>query len=119
MTSGVRWSTGSVEAGSETVGGTDTTDGGDRRDGGQRRVRAFVGLPAVTEQVGDLHGFRSFIRRSIRCSVSHNLASASSYSALARGVARFADANVAATSPSLSITKVARFAHPSWSLKTP
>ena len=47
------------------------------------------------------------------------LASASSYSALARGVPRSGDANVELITPSLSSTKVARLAQPSASLNTP
>ncbi len=46
-------------------------------------------------------------------------ASAASYSAFARGVPRSGDAKVAVTTPSLSITKVPRFAQPSASLNTP
>src|SRR6476646_5894540 len=47
------------------------------------------------------------------------LASASSYSAFARGVPRSGDANVAVTTPSLSRTNVARVAQQSASLNTP
>src|SRR5262249_28176070 len=46
-------------------------------------------------------------------------ASACSYSALARGVPRSGDEKVELTVPSLSSTKVARFAQPSASLNTP
>ena len=64
------------------------------------------------------HRARSRATATRRCS-QLTFASASSYSALARGVPRSGDEKVEVTTPSLSRTNVARFAHPSASLNTP
>ena len=89
-----------------------------------KRLRAKVeDDPAQPERIVTVRGVGYRYDRSSpfsrRVDAQLTLASAASYSALARGVPRSGDENVSTTTPSLSSTNVARFAQPSASLNTP